>query len=110
MKPNSQGDEIQPKETGPFVLRTLFADVPLSADGTDDDVKINCVEYLGKCAATPIPYIYIYIYTHTHIHTYTYTHTHTHTLIHGHICNTYLQTYIIIIYINRTAGYIYILI
>lgn len=35
-------------ETGPFVLRTLLKDVPLSGDGAkDDDVKINCVEYLG---------------------------------------------------------------
>ncbi|KAI4602052.1 hypothetical protein KJ359_010918 [Pestalotiopsis sp. 9143b] len=34
-------------ETGPFVLRTLLKDVPLSGDGAeDDDVKINCVEYL----------------------------------------------------------------
>lgn len=32
---------------GPYVLRTLFADVPLSEDGSRDDVKINCVEYLG---------------------------------------------------------------
>ncbi|KAI0433334.1 hypothetical protein F5Y09DRAFT_299162 [Xylaria sp. FL1042] len=31
---------------GPYVLRTLFADVPLSEDGSRDDVKINCVEYL----------------------------------------------------------------
>ena len=36
-------------ETGPYVLRTLLKDVPLSADGgNDDDVKINCVEYLGS--------------------------------------------------------------
>ncbi|KAK6833727.1 hypothetical protein PG987_008421 [Apiospora arundinis] len=34
-------------ETGPYVLRTLLKDVPLSPDGgNDDDVKINCVEYL----------------------------------------------------------------
>ncbi|KAI1365940.1 hypothetical protein F5Y08DRAFT_161747 [Xylaria arbuscula] len=31
---------------GPYVLRTLFADVPLSEDGSRDDIKINCVEYL----------------------------------------------------------------
>ncbi|TRX89497.1 hypothetical protein FHL15_009666 [Xylaria flabelliformis] len=31
---------------GPYVLRTLFADVPLSEDGSSDDIKINCVEYL----------------------------------------------------------------
>ncbi|ORY71593.1 uncharacterized protein BCR38DRAFT_454087 [Pseudomassariella vexata] len=33
-------------ESGPFVLRTLFQDVPLSADGAHDDIKINCVDYL----------------------------------------------------------------
>ncbi|KAI1079305.1 hypothetical protein F5B20DRAFT_544460 [Whalleya microplaca] len=33
---------------GPFILRTLFADVPLSEDGTRDDIKINCVEYLDN--------------------------------------------------------------
>ncbi|GAP87579.1 putative TGF beta receptor associated protein 1 [Rosellinia necatrix] len=31
---------------GPYVLRTLFADVPLSEDGSRGDIKINCVEYL----------------------------------------------------------------
>lgn len=40
--------------TGPYVLRTLFADVPLSEDGSRDDIKINCVEYLG---ARPIPWL-----------------------------------------------------
>ncbi|KAJ9142775.1 Transforming growth factor-beta receptor-associated protein 1 [Pleurostoma richardsiae] len=35
-----------PPEAGPFVLRTLLDDVPLSADGASDDVKINCVDYL----------------------------------------------------------------
>lgn len=35
-------------EPGPFVLRTLLQDVPLSADGANDsDIKINCVDYLG---------------------------------------------------------------
>ncbi|KUI71313.1 Transforming growth factor-beta receptor-associated protein 1 [Cytospora mali] len=33
--------------TGPFVLRTLLHDVPLSEDGDNDDVRINCVDYLG---------------------------------------------------------------
>ncbi|KAI8945030.1 hypothetical protein F4801DRAFT_584824 [Xylaria longipes] len=33
---------------GPYVLRTLFADVPLSEDGSSDDIKINCVEYLDR--------------------------------------------------------------
>lgn len=34
-------------ETGPYVLRTLLEDVPLSAEGDQDDIKINCVEVLG---------------------------------------------------------------
>lgn len=34
--------------TGPFVLRTLLHDVPLSEDGDNDDVRINCVDYLGN--------------------------------------------------------------
>ncbi|XXH00445.1 hypothetical protein Hte_006790 [Hypoxylon texense] len=46
---DSQSDKHPLKEfgTGPFVLRTLFADVPLSEDGTKNDIKVNCVEYLG---------------------------------------------------------------
>ncbi|KAL9944559.1 hypothetical protein ACHAQF_008739 [Verticillium nonalfalfae] len=32
-------------QDGPYVLRTLLEDVPLSADGPVTDVKINCVEY-----------------------------------------------------------------
>ncbi|KAK3685639.1 hypothetical protein B0T22DRAFT_529537 [Podospora appendiculata] len=31
---------------GPFVLRSLLQGAPLSADGQDGDVKINCVDYL----------------------------------------------------------------
>ncbi|KAI1103055.1 hypothetical protein F4804DRAFT_353219 [Jackrogersella minutella] len=48
MASDPQGDRRSLKEfdIGPFVLRTLFADVPLSEDGTRDDIKINCVEYL----------------------------------------------------------------
>ncbi|KAI1093963.1 hypothetical protein F5B19DRAFT_96250 [Rostrohypoxylon terebratum] len=48
MASNPQGDKQSLKEfdVGPFVLRTLFEDVPLSEDGTKDDIKINCVEYL----------------------------------------------------------------
>ncbi|KAI0834158.1 hypothetical protein F5Y06DRAFT_175602 [Hypoxylon sp. FL0890] len=48
MASDPQGDKRPLKElgVGPFVLRTLFADVPLSEDGTRDDIKINCVEYL----------------------------------------------------------------
>ncbi|KAI0881130.1 uncharacterized protein GGS22DRAFT_76105 [Annulohypoxylon maeteangense] len=48
MASDPQGDKRSLKEfdVGPFVLRTLFEDVPLSEDGTKDDIKINCVEYL----------------------------------------------------------------
>lgn len=35
-------------ESGPFVLRSLLDNIPLSADGTDEDIKINCVEYYGN--------------------------------------------------------------
>jgi hypothetical protein len=34
-------------ETGPFVLRSLLEDVPLSAEGDRNDIEINCVEFLG---------------------------------------------------------------
>ncbi|KAH6982428.1 hypothetical protein EDB80DRAFT_254304 [Ilyonectria destructans] len=32
----------QSLEDGPFVLRSLLDEVPLSADGTDEDIRINC--------------------------------------------------------------------
>ena len=34
-------------ETGPFILRSLIEDLPLSADGDQDGIEINCVEFLG---------------------------------------------------------------
>lgn len=34
-------------DTGPFVLRSLLEDLPLSADGDREDIEINCVEFLG---------------------------------------------------------------
>lgn len=37
--------QLSKREDGPFVLRPLVEDVPLSADGSQDDVKINCVDY-----------------------------------------------------------------
>ncbi|KAF4468178.1 TGF beta receptor associated 1 [Fusarium albosuccineum] len=37
---------LSSRETGPYVLRTLLDEVPLSADGSQDDIKINCVDYL----------------------------------------------------------------
>lgn len=35
-------------ENGPFVLRSLLEDIPLSADGDRHDIHILCVEFLGK--------------------------------------------------------------
>jgi hypothetical protein len=37
----------QRPEAGPFVLRSLLEDLPLSADGDKNDIEINCVEFLG---------------------------------------------------------------
>jgi len=34
-------------ETGPYVLRSLLNDLPLSAEGDRDDIEINCVEFYG---------------------------------------------------------------
>lgn len=34
-------------DDGPYVLRSLLEDVPLSEDGSKSDVKINCIEYFG---------------------------------------------------------------
>lgn len=34
-------------ETGPYVLRSLLEDLPLSADGDRNDIEITCVEFLG---------------------------------------------------------------
>ncbi|KAI2608524.1 uncharacterized protein GGS25DRAFT_280913 [Hypoxylon fragiforme] len=50
MASDSQSERRSLKEwgAGPFILRSLFADVPLSEDGTQDDIKINCVEYLDS--------------------------------------------------------------
>lgn len=40
-----------PVETGPYVLRSLLADVPLSAEGDNEDLEITCVEFLGMPSA-----------------------------------------------------------
>ena len=40
-------------ETGPFVLRDLLEDLPLSADGDREDIEINCVEFLGIICLLP---------------------------------------------------------
>lgn len=39
-----------PLQDGPFVLRPLLDDVPLSEDGQNADIKITCVDYLGMRA------------------------------------------------------------
>lgn len=50
----SEQDQVAPRnagseavERGPFVLKTLLDNVPLSADGDRQDIVINCVEYWG---------------------------------------------------------------
>jgi vacuolar protein sorting-associated protein 3 len=57
MTSNGQGDEPLSTdsvpapiitEDGPYVLRSLLDEVPLSGDGSEDDIKINCVDYLGE--------------------------------------------------------------
>jgi hypothetical protein len=35
-------------EDGPYILRPLLEEVPLKVDGSDGDVKINCIEYYGE--------------------------------------------------------------
>lgn len=37
------------RQDGPYVLQPWVDSVPLSAEGSEDDVKINCVEYFGWC-------------------------------------------------------------
>jgi len=44
--PSSNVEHANP-ETGPYVLRVLLEDLPLSADGDGDDIEITCVEFLG---------------------------------------------------------------
>ncbi|CCU80434.1 TGF beta receptor associated protein 1 [Blumeria hordei DH14] len=50
MKPNKIEEVIpsngQFDETGPYVLRNLLTDIPLSVEGAKDEVQINCVELL----------------------------------------------------------------
>lgn len=63
--PPSQEDEPSSRDaqqelaTGPYVLRTLLHDIPLSEDGGDDDddngndVRIKCVDYIGNSHPWP---------------------------------------------------------
>lgn len=41
---------------GPYALRPLLHNVPLAADGSDEDVKINCVEYFGMRILETVPF------------------------------------------------------
>lgn len=34
-------------EDGPYILRPLLEEIPLASDGSDNNVKINCVEFYG---------------------------------------------------------------
>ncbi|KIH88671.1 tgf beta receptor associated protein [Sporothrix brasiliensis 5110] len=43
----ASGADATALERGPFVLRSLLENVPLSADGTEEDIRINCVDYYG---------------------------------------------------------------
>jgi len=61
MEPQASGEAASWKrkrlaaEVGPFVLRSLLEDLPLSADGGRDDVEINCVEFLGMSTERQLP-------------------------------------------------------
>ena len=41
-----------PREDGPYILRPLLEGVPLVADGSEKNVKINCVEFHGMMPAS----------------------------------------------------------
>ncbi|RKF56957.1 Transforming growth factor-beta receptor-associated protein 1 [Erysiphe neolycopersici] len=40
--------ECRDGETGPYILRTLLAEIPLSTEGGDKDIHITCVEFLDQ--------------------------------------------------------------
>lgn len=50
--PQRKQGQPAPPAARPYALRPLLHDVPLSADGNDEDVKINCVDYYGM--RTPV--------------------------------------------------------
>lgn len=58
-----QGMARPPPQDGPFVLRKLVADLPLSADGEHSDARITCVEvwdgnlYVGTSAAEILHFV-----------------------------------------------------
>ncbi|KAK3297059.1 uncharacterized protein B0H64DRAFT_338737 [Chaetomium fimeti] len=43
--PQRKQGQAAPPSARPYALRPLLHDVPLSADGSDEDIKINCVDY-----------------------------------------------------------------
>ncbi|KAG5929027.1 hypothetical protein E4U42_007338 [Claviceps africana] len=47
-EPGTGSGERPGDEAGPYILRPLLEGVPLSADGSESNAKINCVEYYGK--------------------------------------------------------------
>ncbi|OAQ68315.2 TGF beta receptor associated protein 1 [Pochonia chlamydosporia 170] len=53
------------REDGPYILRPLLEHVPLTSDGSDSDVKINCVEfydgnlYIGTSASEVLHFVQI---------------------------------------------------
>ncbi|KAH4027751.1 hypothetical protein HBH64_074450 [Parastagonospora nodorum] len=61
--PQSQLTPRPPPQDGPFILRKLVSDLPLSADGDAADVRITCVEvwngnlYVGTSAAEIIHFV-----------------------------------------------------
>ena len=40
--------------TAPYLFRPLLEHVPLSADGSDDDARITCVEYWSELFLPPV--------------------------------------------------------
>jgi len=61
--PQSQSTTRQPPQDGPYILRKLVSDLPLSADGDAAEVRITCVEvwngnlYVGTSAAEILHFV-----------------------------------------------------
>tara|TARA_R110002003_G_scaffold130_7_gene12210 strand:+ start:5513 stop:5701 length:189 start_codon:yes stop_codon:yes gene_type:complete len=49
--PHAQSTTRPPPQHGPYILRKLVADLPLSADGAAADVRITCVEVSSMCTS-----------------------------------------------------------
>lgn len=52
--PSSTTVDGRRREDGPYILRSLLDNVPLSADGAQEDIKINCVDYFGEPFDIPL--------------------------------------------------------